>query len=480
MPQASQNIFWLSLSRVAALAMLFVAYTQLFRYLGPFGSGQQQFVLSYVTIFGVIVDFGIQQYIIKKISEEREKARQYFDNFLATETVLAFLIYGLLLGLAILSGYEKVVLYAIAVFGLGMVINALSYPFLSVMTAVYDLKKVALINFISSLVNVIIITLAIIFHRYIVFLVSNQVIFGVIALFMYWRYVAKHLPGLNPFKSYARADPVFVKGILKAAVPFALLVGFSTIYNRIDVVLIARMLGYAQTGLYAAAYKFYDLVAFFPSVVSLSLYPLLTSLMARGSILEVRAALEKYQRFMIAIALPMATGAAMLSGPIIALVAGREFAPSAPVLAILVWAPAALFIYIVANALVISQLTKFAVVVTAVNVLVNTSGNIFLLPLWGIKAAAIMTVVSETLQGALYLYLVRKKITRFNFFSYFPLPILASLGMAALLWPVRHYSLLLSVPLGGAAYFLLLLIFGYFKKSDLEFAKNFFKEKAVI
>jgi O-antigen/teichoic acid export membrane protein len=66
MASASKNIFWLSVSRVAALVLLFLAYAQLFRYLGPHSSGQYQFVLSFVTIFGIIVDFGIQQYIIKK------------------------------------------------------------------------------------------------------------------------------------------------------------------------------------------------------------------------------------------------------------------------------------------------------------------------------------------------------------------------------------------------------------------------------
>jgi O-antigen/teichoic acid export membrane protein len=67
--QVSKNIFWLTLSRVASLLLLAVAYFALFRYLKPFGSGQYQFVLSYVLLFSTVVDFGIQQFITKKISE---------------------------------------------------------------------------------------------------------------------------------------------------------------------------------------------------------------------------------------------------------------------------------------------------------------------------------------------------------------------------------------------------------------------------
>ena len=65
----TKNIFWLTASRVAALVMLALAYFALFRYLKPFGSGQYQFVLSYVLLFSTVVDFGIQQFITKKIAE---------------------------------------------------------------------------------------------------------------------------------------------------------------------------------------------------------------------------------------------------------------------------------------------------------------------------------------------------------------------------------------------------------------------------
>lgn len=98
MSTPSKNIMWLSVSRIISLILLFLAYTQLFRYLGPYQSGQFQFVLSYVTLFGVVIDFGIQQYIIKKISEDRTQAKKYFHNFLAVEVVLALLVYGAMVG----------------------------------------------------------------------------------------------------------------------------------------------------------------------------------------------------------------------------------------------------------------------------------------------------------------------------------------------------------------------------------------------
>ncbi|HEX3095851.1 MAG TPA: polysaccharide biosynthesis C-terminal domain-containing protein, partial [Patescibacteria group bacterium] len=239
----------------------------------------------------------------------------------------------------------------------------------------------------------------------------------------------------------------------------------------IDVVMITKILGYAQTGLYTAAYKFYDLLAFFPAVVSYALYPLFASLMAEGKTGEIRDILQKYLRFMAALALPIGMGGMLLSKQVIGILS-PAYSDAAPVLAILVWAPSILFLYVVVNSLVISQLTKWAMAITGVNVLVNVIGNLILLPTIGIRGAAIMTIVSEFLQGVFYFYFVRKKITDFKFFSLIWQPILATLIMGAIVWFVRSWPLIPAVAVGVAVYGLSLLALRFFHKDDIAFIKT--------
>lgn len=467
MSQAFKNIFWLSASRGLALVFLFLAYAQLFRYLGPFGSGQYQFVLSYVLIFSTVVDFGVQQFMTKRMSEDEPGTRKYFHNFLAFETVAALLLYALLLGIAHFRGYEPVVFKAVAVTGLGMVANALCYPFLAVMTARQDLKKVALINFLNSLVNISIIFLAIWLKKYIVFLASIQAVFGIMDLILYRIFVSKHLPKPRIFAVFENFDFSVIVHILKSAWPFALLVGFSAIYNRIDVIIITKLLDYTQAGLYTAAYKFFDILNFFPASVSHVLFPVLAALMAKNLISEVKMTLEKYLKLMIAVALPVAAGGTVLSKQLMLLIAGRDFAASAPVLSILIWSIAILFIYIPVNSLIISQLTKKAMVVTGLNVAINIIGNIILIPIYGIKGAAIMTVVSEAVQGVFYFYFVRKNITEFKFLSLLWKPALASAVMGLAVWQVRELNLIASVTIGGGVYVAILLLTRFISKDDL-------------
>ncbi len=462
----SKNIFWLTISRVFAIVILAIAYFSLFRYLEPYGSGQYQFVLSYVLLFSTVVDFGIQQYITKKISEEPENAKMYFQNFFTFEAIASISLYILLMTIAYFQNYEAVVFQAIAITGLGMVVNALTYPFLAIMAAFQDLRKVALINFLNSLVNVTVIFSAIFFHKYIVFLASVQLIFGIMDIVLYRIFITKHLPNPEVLKSILKFNMRLILDILKKGWPFALLVGFSAIYNRIDVLIIASFQGFIETGLYTAAYKVFDLLGFFPSVVSFTLFPFFAGLMAKQAIAEVKFNLEKYLKIMIVAALPMAVGGSILSIKIINIVAGGGYVSAAPVLSILIWAPAILFIYIPVNSLVISQLTKKALIVTGLNVLVNTIGNIILIPIYGIKAAAVMTVVSEFIQGTFYFYFVHKNITNFNFLPLFLKPLLASLTMGLFLWPIKNQALLISLPVGALVYFLMLVFTGFLTKTD--------------
>jgi O-antigen/teichoic acid export membrane protein len=480
MASASKNIFWLSISRVSAAVLVLFAYTQLLRYLGPDSFGKYQVVLSYITIFGVVVDFGLQQYIIKKISENKDSAKKFFHNFLAAEVILALFIYAVLVGIAWLKYPDPEKFYGIVVAGVGMAIAGITYPFLSVLSAYYDLKKVALINFVASVVNVSVIFSAILFHKHIVWLAMNQVIASALALILYYHFVKKYIPEPQVMKAVRSLDVALMKKMFLAAFPFALLVGFSTIYNRIDILLIDTFLGDRYAGLYGAAYRFFDFIGFFPAVISHSLYPVFASLMAEGKLSLVRQTIEKYLRFLLALAIPMGVGGTLLAKPIIILFAGQRYAEAAPVLAILVWAPAILFIYIIANSLVISQLTKFAVVITGVNVLINVVGNSLLLPYYGIKGAAIMTLVSEFLQGIFYFYFIRKKITSFRFFGFVWRPLIASAIMAAAILWIGRDALIWPLLSGTLIYGLVLWLLGFFSKDDTTFVKNFLRPASKV
>ncbi len=472
MSKVSRNILSLVFSRVLAAALVFVGYASMFRYLGTYASGQYQFVLSYVLLFSVVVDFGIQQLVIKKVSENKEEAKKYLGHFFAVEFILALSIWIVLAAIAVWAGYDPLVRNGIFVAGFGMFLNALTIPHKSILSAHEDMHHIAVINFFDSVINVAVIFSAIFLGKSVVFLSLVQVFNGIMHILVYEYLIKRYVPKPELFNFLKALDFSLIQRMIKAALPFGMLVGFSIVYNKIDIIILTHFKGYAETGLYTAAYKFVDLLAFVPAVVSSSLYPFISSRLILNDKEVISASLEKYTRMMLALAIPLIVGGVLLAKKLIVVVGGADFFAGYVALEILVFASGILFIYAAVNSVMVNQLTKIAVKITFSNIVLNVVGNAILIPIYGLKAAAFMTVFSELVQATLYFYFVKTRIVNFKFFRYIWQPLFAALIMGVALWSFREKSLVLTIPLGLVVYFVALSVTGFVKKSDFLFISN--------
>jgi O-antigen/teichoic acid export membrane protein len=480
MPQkVAHNIFSLLLAKVFSMILVFIGYAFLLRYLGNYQAGQFQFVISYVLLFWVVVDFGIQALVIKKVSEDLSQSRKYLGNFFAVELVLALGVYALLSLIAYLNHYEPAVQHAIYLTGFGMFLNALSIPFTAIISAHEDMHVLAVINFFDSVINFGIMLGAVLLKQGIVFLALVQVLMGVMHLLVYSSLIRKYVPNLQFWSFIKTPDRALMKGLFRSALPFGMLVGFGVIYNKIDVVILQHIRGYAETGLYTTAYKFFDLIAFFPAIVSSSLYPHFASKIQQGKMEEVKNSLQNYTRYMIAAALPLAFGGALLAPKLIAILGGQDFLAGFAALQVLVFGAAILLIYSAANSIMISQLTRYAVIITCANVFVNIIGNILLTPRFGFMAAASMTVVSELVQAVAYFYFVRTKIVNFHVIRFFTKPLLASAIMVLVLFPIRNQPVALTISIGFVVYAIVILLLKYFKPEDLSAVRKLVLRRPV-
>ena len=478
--KVARNLFSLTISKLLASVIVFIGYASIFRYLGTVRSGQYQFILAFATLYGVIVDFGLQQYVIKKVSEFPEESEKYFGNFFTTEIILALFVYVCMIVTAIFGGYNQIIFEGILTAGFGVVLCALSIPFTAVLSGHQEMRKIAYMNFSNSMINVGIMAITILTHRSVLFLVTVQIWMGVINFLFYSRAIRRYIPNLNLLRYIRNFNFKISKDMLMAALPFGMLIGFSIIYNKIDVIILSSMRGYAETGIYTAAYKFVDALSFFPGVVSSSLYPFFSSALRLGDMTAVKQALTNYTRYMIIIALPLAFGGMVLAPKLMLLVGGSQFVYGYKALEILVFANAVMFIYAAVNSLIINQMTKVAAVITFVNIFVNTIGNLILIPRYGFQAAAVMTLVSELVQAICYFIFIRKKIVSFPVFRSFPKPIVCAAIMALVLWPLRMHSLAITLPLGAIVYATLAILTGMVKPADLDYLKRIFIKKGDV
>ncbi len=461
-----RNIFSLIVSRVLTAIVLFFVYTRLIQYLGPDAAGQYGLMAGYLTVFAFFVDLGMQQLVIKKVSENKAEASKYLTNYFGIQLLLGIGFMLIMDAIVIYAKYPPLVKQALYITGFSLLLSSLTMPFMAIINAFQKLSIIAWVNFVNALVNATMMILAVSLHRNIFFLAFIPAIISAFDILVYGYLVHKKFAHFK-----FTFDKIFWKQLFIWNTPFMLLTIFS-IYNRIDTLILPHLRSFTENGYYTAVYKFWDTLAFIPAVVAASLYPYFAEKISLGQIEDVRKVLYTYTRFMIALAIPSTIGAYILAPRLVVAFYGTAFAPAAPALWMLVMAVSILFIYIPVNSLIISQRTKLATIITGCTLAFNLAANLILIPKFGFIVAALITVVSELFQLVGYTYIVQRKIVSFRYFISFGKPLIAGLIMAAVLYYFRHSNVWLLVGLGGLVYTSTLISLRFLRKEDWELIKT--------
>lgn len=471
-----RNIISLLLSRIVTAVILFLVYTRLIQYLGPEVAGQYGLLAGYLTVFAFFVDLGMQQLVIKKVSENREEAGKYLTNYFGIQFLLGFIFMLLMDIIVINANYPLLVKQSLFITAFSLLLSSLTMPFMAIINAFQRLSIIARVNFVNSLINAVMMVLAIVFRKNIFFLAFIPGIISAFDILVYSYIVRKKFVHFR-----FTFDKVFFKQLLIWNAPFMLLTIFS-IYNRVDTLILPHLRSFTENGYYTAVYKFWDTLAFLPAVVAAALYPYFAEKVNRGEMDEVRKVLEIYTRYMIAAAVPLTVGAYLLASKLTLAFFGSDFAPAAPALWLLVAAVSVLFVYVPVNSIIISQKTKIATIITGCTLVFNVALNLILIPKYGFVVAALITLASEILQLIGYTTVVQRQIVNFEYFSSFTKPILAGVVMGAVVYFLRDQNLWLLIALGGLVYGVALVSMRFFHHEDWELLKASidFRKKAQV
>jgi O-antigen/teichoic acid export membrane protein len=197
------------------------------------------------------------------------------------------------------------------------------------------------------------------------------------------------------------------------------------------------------------AWRISELVAVFPGVLLVSVFPVLSRYVADRDP-RLRPGLQVAFDAFCLLGIGIATGGAIVAGRLAEAIGGDAFAGSAAPLRILLCAAALGCVGgLLGNALIARGMQVRALWLNLAALAVNVALNVALVPSQGILAAAWIALGCELGLLAGSIWLVRRA------FGFAPSP--AALGrivpaaavMAAVLWPLRTQPVVLTVPLGA-------------------------------
>jgi O-antigen/teichoic acid export membrane protein len=185
-----------------------------------------------------------------------------------------------------------------------------------------------------------------------------------------------------------------------------------SLFFRVDVFIIQAAQGDAALGVYDAAYKPINLLTIIPAYATLAVFPLLAQRADDPSRLARAQRMTSY--LLVIIAWLVVVAASAIAEPAIQLLAGSAYLPeSALLLRILIWfAPLSFLNGVYQYVLVATGKQRQIVPVFGAAVTFNLIANVILVPLYGARAAAVLTVVTELVILLAFVAIGRRLSTR--------------------------------------------------------------------
>jgi O-antigen/teichoic acid export membrane protein len=183
---------------------------------------------------------------------------------------------------------------------------------------------------------------------------------------------------------------------IKQGLLFTVLMAANVIYNKIDIVMLEKMIGSTEVGYYSGATRFIYPFMFISGAFMTAIFP---------SLAKYSQQKDKFNRIQY-IALYYLGGIGIVLSTVLFLGSDLlfnfffelKYEQSVPTFKVLVWYLAIVFIYgSISNNLVALGKIKFLVALNLIMILVNIVLNFFLIPHYGALGAAIATIICELL-----------------------------------------------------------------------------------
>lgn len=468
---ARNSLTLTALNMLARLIDMAFALVML-RYLGPGGNGNFTFAVVIVSWFEILMNFGLNTFLIRDASRDRAHATSYFYKTTALRLVLALvaapLVALVIVAYTLLDGITADTRLTIALLVLSQLPGSLATG-LSALFYAYEKAEIpAGLTIVSAIVKVILGAGVLVLGLGIVGLAIVSIVTNVLTMVLLFGLAGSSL-NLN-FSAgdlrhavmergqtfpegagiqRANAGPA-ARGILREAFPLMINHLLSTIFFKIDVPMLRGFTRDAsQVGFYSVGYKYVDALNIIPSLFTQSLFPAMSRMAAQsskpGEPSSFARAYVLATKLLVILALPLSVAISFLATPMIGLLGGPAFLPQGALsLAIVIWHMPVGWINSVTNyALIASGQQRLLTRAFMGAVLFNVAANLFAIPAFGFVGAAVVTVLSEVVQLITFYVYVRQFIVKVNWLDVLAKPFLGAGLMAAVMFVASTTGLLL-------------------------------------
>jgi O-antigen/teichoic acid export membrane protein len=242
-------------------------------------------LFNFSMILNILLDVGITNFNSRNISQHRFLLHKHLSNIVGLKLVLAVVYTIFSLVVAAIIGYNKIQFYLLFFLIVNQFLVSFTLYLRSNISALHLFRTDSLISVLDRTLMIIICSVLLFTNitdgefRIEWFVYSQTIAYVITMLITILIVISKS------GRMTIRVDRRFALVFLKKTYPYALLILLMAFYNRIDVVMLERMLpdpiGKQEAGVYAQAFRLLDAVAMFGALVGGLLLPMFSSMIKK-------------------------------------------------------------------------------------------------------------------------------------------------------------------------------------------------------
>ncbi|MBS1618543.1 MAG: oligosaccharide flippase family protein, partial [Bacteroidetes bacterium] len=239
-------------------------------------------LMNFSFLFGILLDFGLNNFNNRAIARHPSRLATYFPNLMVVKVSLSLIYFAVAFVGAILTGYSDLQIKMLMALALNQVLLSYILYLRSNLTALHLFRIDSFISILDRL-------LAIIFCASLLYLPVFEAAHFDIHYFIFSQTAALSITAIVAFIflrgrqqfHYALWRWRYIRSILMKSAPFAMLGLLMTIYYRIDAIMLERMYSAIETDVYAKPYRLLDAVNQFGYLFGVPLLPLFANMIRK-------------------------------------------------------------------------------------------------------------------------------------------------------------------------------------------------------
>lgn len=384
------NTGYLLCEKIIRAVVNLTVWAYVIKYLGPEQFGILSYAISFVFLFNVLSELSLEPIAVKEFILSKRHS-ELLGSIFFVKSLGGFLGIILIVLATSFQHLDAVTRASIIILSLRFVFQSfdnVDYYFQARVLSKYTVYAQILGLMVTSCLCVLFIVLRkpLIYFIYVVVAEAAVIASGMI--FLYENKLRKRI-------SSWRVDFSIVRRLFKSAWPLILSGVAISVSMRFDHILLKNMLGAEAVGYYSAAVRVSEIFYFIPLILTSSLFPAIVNAKIKDNTLYQNR-LEALFSFLALIAVLAAVFLTIFSPLIVRLLYGSSYAPSAAILMIHGWANVFVFLGVARTRWLINEnlqiyLAPYFISAAVINVILNFA----LIPVLGIKGAALATVFSQ-------------------------------------------------------------------------------------